>query len=104
MNEDVLKVNMLAIAVAGFLILLTGIVLYFFRVQVYDHVRYFLPLPPIGVASYIFVFNMYAHYEGTLPDGPWSAAKEILISTAVAAAAFGLFTLLLVVIIDYMKR
>ena len=104
MNEDVLKVNRLAIAVAGFLILLTGVILYFLRDQVYDNVRYFLPLPPIGVAAYIFVFNMYAHYDGTLPEGPLSAAKEILISTAVAAAAFGIFTLLLVVIVDYMKR
>lgn len=104
MNEDVLKVNMLAIAVAGFLILLTGVVLYFFRDQVYENVRFFMPLPPIGVAAYIFVFNMYRHYDGTLPGGALNGAKEVLISTAVAAAAFGVFTLLLVVLIDYIKR
>jgi hypothetical protein len=104
MNEDVLKVNMLSIAVAGFLILLTGVILYIFRDQVYDNVRYFMPLPPIGVAAYIFVFNMYRHYDGTLSGGSWGAAKEILISTAIAAAAFGVFTFLLVFIIDILKR
>ena len=104
MNQDVLKINMLSIAVAGLLIMLTGIVLYIFREQVADNVRFFMPLPPIGVAAYIFVFNMYRHYDGTLSGGVWGAAKEILYSTAIAAAAFGVFTLLLIVIIDYFKK
>ena len=104
MNQEVLKVNMLAIAIAGLLILLTGVILYIFRDQVYDNVRFFMPLPPIGVAAYIFVFNMYGHYNGTLSGGAWGAAKEIIYGTAIAAAAFGVFTLLLVVIIDFIKR
>jgi hypothetical protein len=104
MNQDILKVNMLSIAVAGFLILLTGVILYIFRDQVYDHVRFFMPLPPIGVAAYIFVFNMYRHYDGTLPNGPGSAAKEIIYATAISAIAFGVFTTLLVVIINYFKK
>jgi hypothetical protein len=104
MNQDILKVNMLSIAVAGLLILLTGVILYIFRDQVYENVRYFMPLPPIAVAAYIFVFNMYRHYDGTLPGGTWSALKEVLFSTAIAAAAFGVFTFLLILIIDYVKR
>jgi hypothetical protein len=104
MNQDILKVNMLSIAVAGFLILLTGVILYIFRDQISDNVRFFLPLPPLGVAAYIFVFNMYRHYDGALPNGPLSTAKEIVYSTAIAAIAFGVFTALLVIIIDYIKR
>lgn len=104
MNQDVLKVNMLSIAVAGLLIMLTGVILYIFRDQIYDNVRFFMPLPPIGVAAYIFVFNMYRHYDGTIPGGTWSAMKEVILSTAIAAVAFGVFTLLLVVIIDFIKR
>lgn len=104
MNQDILKINTLSIAVAGFLILLTGIILYFFRNDISDNIRFFMPLPPLAVAAYIFVFNLYSHYDGTLPEGTWGTAKEIIYGTAVAAIAFGVFTVLLVVIIDYFKR
>lgn len=104
MNQDILKVNMLSIAVAGLLILITGVVLYVFREQVADNIRFFMPLPPIGVAAYIFVFNLYGHYDGTLPGGTWDAVKELLVGTAVAAVAFGIFTLLLVAIIELVRR
>ena len=46
MNPDVLKTNMLSIAVAGLLIMLTGIALYLFRDEVSDNVRFFMPIPP----------------------------------------------------------
>lgn len=104
MNPDVLKTNMLSIAVAGLLILLTGISLYLFRERIADNVRFFMPIPPLAVAAYIFVFNMYSHYDGNLPDGNWAAAREILYSTAIAAIAFGIFALLIVVIISFVRR
>ena len=104
MNQELLKINILSIAVAGFLILLTGVVLYFFRDYVSDNVRFFMPLPPLAVAAYIFVFNMYRHYGGALPSEIWGTVKEILYSTAIATIAFGVFTILLIVIIDYVKR
>ena len=104
MNLEILKTNMLSIAVAGFLILLTGVALYLFRDQVSENVRYFLPIPPLGVAAYIFVFNTYNHYNGDLPGGVWAAAKEVLYGTAIAAISFGGFALLIMVIIHFIKR
>lgn len=104
MNTEVLKINMLAIAIAGLLILLTGITLYIFREQIAGNVRYFLPVPPLGVAAYIFVFNMYNHYDGHLPEGNWIAAKEIIYGTVIAATSFGLFTLLIMGLITFLKR
>ena len=95
---------MLAIAVAGFLILLTGVFLYLFRDQISNNIRYFMPIPPIGVAAYIFVFNMYAHYNGTLPERTWASVKEILHATAISASAFAVFSVLLVLLIGYIKR
>ena len=64
MEEDFLKLNMLTIAASGFLILLTGVLLYVFRDPVSRNLSFFLPIPPIGVAAYIFVFNMFRYYEG----------------------------------------
>lgn len=95
---------MLAIAAAGLLMLLIGSLLYLFREQISDNVRFFMPIPPLAVAAYIFVFNMYSHYGGYLPDGTWAAAKEILYSTAIAAISFGVFAFFILGIISLVKR
>jgi len=50
MQDEILKVNILSIIAAGFLMLLTGLLLYFFRDIVTKNVRFFLPIPPLGVA------------------------------------------------------
>ncbi len=104
MDPEVLRTNMLAIAVAGFFILVTGILLYIFRDFVAENARFFLPIPPLGVASYIFAFNMYNYYNGYLPEGGWAVAKEIVYSTAIAAISFGAFTFLILVMIDLIKK
>jgi hypothetical protein len=104
MNPDVLKTNILSIVAAGLLLLLTGLVLYFVRDEISENVRFFMPIPPLAVAAYIFVFNMYSHYDGNLPQGSWAAAKEILYSTAIAALSFGVFVLLIIVIVSFIKR
>lgn len=104
MEQDVLKTYMLSIAASGFLMMLAGAILYVFRDQITENARFFLPIPPLGVAAYIFVFNMYSHYGGNLPDGVWNTAKEILYSVTITAGAYALFTALLVVIIAYFKR
>ena len=104
MNSEILKTNILSIAAAGLLILLTGIVLYFFRDEISDNVRFVMPIPPLVVAAYIFVFNMYSHYGGQLPDGKWFSLREVLISTATAAISFGVFVALIMIIVGFLKR
>jgi len=104
MEQDVLRTNFLAIAGAGLLIMLTGSALYFFRDYIGDNTRYFMPIPPLGVASYIFIFNMFRHYDGHLPDSIWTTVKEVLFSSAIAALAFGLLTSALIVVITLAKR
>jgi len=55
MNDEMLKVNILTITIAGLLMMLTGVVLYLFRDIVSINIRFFLPIPPLGVAAYVFV-------------------------------------------------
>jgi len=104
MNPEVLKTNVLSVAVAGLLMLITGIALYLFRDQISDNIRFFMPIPPLAVAAYIFVFNMYNYYEGQLPEDSWVAVKEILYSTAIAGLSFGIFVLLILLIVNFIKR
>jgi hypothetical protein len=62
----------------GIVILLAGIALLCWKNQIAPHMRFLLPVPPIGVASYVFVYNMFSKYGGTLPGPFVDIIKEIL--------------------------
>ena len=51
MEKELVRVNLLSIAIAGSLMLAAGLLLYLFKDAVARHVRFFLPIPPIGVAA-----------------------------------------------------
>lgn len=104
MENEVIKTNLLAIAVSGLLTMLAGIALYFFRTSIADNIRYLLQIPPLGVAAYIFSFNLFRYYNGNLPDNFAEAAREILISTLVSAGVFLIFTVMFVMIIGFIDR
>ncbi|CAF3368883.1 unnamed protein product [Rotaria socialis] len=98
MDEEILKINTLSITFAGVLIAVGGIILYFTRSFISSRLRYFLPIPPIGVAAYVFVFNMFKFYNASLPRFS-SIVIEILLSTLTSALAFLLLVVLMVLII-----
>lgn len=77
-----------------------GIVLFFFKDQMV--LRYFLPIPPIAVASYVFVFNVIKDY-GQLPQTNISLISEIIKSTLIAGAIFGTLTSLIMLTIKIIK-
>lgn len=103
MERELLRINLLAIAISGLLMLVTGGLLYVFQGGVSKHMRFFLPIPPIGVAAYIFVFNMFRHYEGGLPRSAWEMVREVALSTGVFAAIFCLFVLANAFLAAYLK-
>ncbi len=84
--------------------MLAGIALYFFRGSIATNIRYLLQIPPLGVAAYIFSFNLFRYYNGNLPDNVAIAAREIVISTLVSASVFFVFTVMFVLIISYVAR
>ena len=104
MESEVIKTNLLAIAVSGLLTMLAGIVLYFFRGSISTNIRYLLQIPPLGVAAYIFAFNFFRYYNGSLPENSWITAKEIVVSTLISGGVFFIFTVLFVVIIGIIDR
>jgi hypothetical protein len=98
-----LKVNILAIAGTGLMMMLTGLLLFAFADSVGQYRRFFLPIPPLGVAAYVFVFNLFQHYEGGLPARRFGTALEIVSGTAIAAAVFFVFSALLIATIKELK-
>jgi hypothetical protein len=104
METEVIKTNLLAIAVSGFLTMLAGITLYFFRDSISTNIRYLLQIPPLGVAAYIFAFNLFRYYNGNLPDSFGITAREIVVSTLISGGVFFIFTVLFVVIISFVDR
>jgi hypothetical protein len=104
MKENSILTNILSIAGAGFLILLTGVSFLFLRDYISKYIRYFLPIPPIGVAAYIYVFNLYQHNNGNLPSRLNGIVKEILFSVGVIAFTFGVFVVLLILFINTIRK
>ncbi len=104
MEEEALRTNLLAIMIAGLLMLFTGVLLYVFRGYVSANVRYFLPIPPLGVAAYIFVFNLYNFFGGKMPEGSWAVPREIMLGTLIAAVTFALFSCVTIFMINLIKR
>jgi hypothetical protein len=104
MNKEMLKINLITIAGSGLLMLMAGIFLYLLKGRISSYLRFFMPIPPLGVAAYVFVFNMLKDYDGNLPDGPWKIACEVLYSTGISAIIFGAFTVCLLIGIYCLKR
>ena len=98
-----LKINFLTIAGTGLLMLLAGLLLFVLQDSIGHYRRFFLAVPPLGVAAYVFVFNVFQHYDGRLPERPWQIVTEVLTGTAVAAGVFFVFSVLLVAAIDQIK-
>jgi hypothetical protein len=104
MQEDSTLTNILSITGAGLLILLTGFSFLFFRDFISKNIRYFLPIPPIGVAAYIYVFNLFQHNNGDFSGNIAETIKEILLSVSIVAFTFAIFVLLLIVFISTMRE
>ncbi len=104
MENEIIKTNLLAIAVSGLLTMLAGIILYLFRASIAGNMRYLLQIPPLGVAAYIFAFNLFRFYNGGLPESFALTAKEIVYSTLISAGVFFIFTVMFVLIIGFVDR
>jgi hypothetical protein len=104
MQEDSIITNILSIAGAGLLILLTGLSFLFFRDFISKNIRYFLPIPPIGVAAYIYVFNLYQHNNGDFTGRLTGTIKEILLSVGIISFTFATFVVLLILFIGTFRK
>jgi hypothetical protein len=101
--KELFKINIVAIASSGLLMLLTGLFLYLYKDAVARNMRFFLPIPPIGVAAYVFVFNMFGHYDGRLPGNLWLMLREVLLGTVISTTLFCVFTVAIIAIIYFLK-
>jgi hypothetical protein len=87
----------------GVVILLSGISLLFYKHRIASYMRYLLPIPPIGVASYVFVYNMFATYNGQRPGTVLDTLIEIGIASGVSFIFFSVFTVIQVFLVDLTK-
>lgn len=102
MESEILKINILSITISGLLMLVSGMILYFFRDALAGSLRFFLPIPPIGVAAYIFAFNMFKHFQCDLGSRSMMVS-ELLLATGISSLFFFIFTAILIVAINFLK-
>ena len=87
----------------GVVIALAGVTLFLWRDQVAPHMHFLLPIPPIGVAAYVFVYNLFSKYHGQLPGSLAETLSEILIATVLSACAYFAFIVLIIVFVKLTK-
>ncbi len=103
MNSAVLKTTILSIIFMGMIILAAGLALLLFKQLIAPYMRYLLPIPPIGVASYVFVYNMFSKYDGQVPGSVWKIIPEICWASGISSIFFLLFTVFLVLMVNALK-
>ncbi len=104
METALLKTNILSIISSGLVMALLGAILYIFKEAAAPYMRFLLTIPPVGVAAYIYVFNMFRKFNGELQQPRMSLLTDMLIATATAAAVFLIFSALLLIIISLLNR
>ena len=104
MKENSTITNILSIAGAGLLIFISGLFFLLFKDFTGRNIRYFLPLPPIAVAAYIYVFNLYQHNNGELSGNISGLVREIAMSIGVISISFAAFTGLLILFINIFRK
>lgn len=104
MKDDAALNNILSITGAGLLIFISGLIFLLLRDFASKYIRYFLPLPPIAVAAYIYVFNLYQFNNGELSGNLSDLAKEIFLSIGVVSVSFTAFTGILILFINIFRK
>jgi hypothetical protein len=104
MQDDSTLINILSIAGAGLIILLTGLSFLFFRDFITKNIRLFLPIPPIGVAAYIYIVNLYQHHNGDLTDRFSATIGEILLSVGIVSLTYTAFIVVLILFINGIRK
>ncbi len=103
-EETILKTNILSIIASGLVMALMGMVLYYFREAAAPHMWYLLTIPPVCVAAYIYVFNMYRKFNGKPPQPHTSLLFDLFTATLTAAGIFLAFSTLLIIIISFLNQ
>jgi len=99
MDPVLIKTNILAIAASGLSMLLLGVGIYLFRTTAAPYLRFLLPIPPLGVAAYVYVFNLFRHFDGRSPQPVFRLIQDLTVATVTAASIFLLFSLCLTLVI-----
>ena len=96
MADAEIKTNLLMIAMMGFAMFVVGMVLYACAGKISAFGYLLLPLPPIAVASYVYLSNWLVDNDVASLRGAalLTKLKEVLLQTLVGGLSFVAITLL----------
>ncbi len=99
-----IKLNIILIGSAGFIMFLIAAVMLNFAEQLSGSMRYWLTVPPLGVAAYVYVVNLLkVHASDGQGIVPSALMGDVLMATAIAATIFLLFAALMLGISSLIK-
>ena len=102
MSEELLKTNLLTMLIAGGLLAFIGLGLYLGRDFIAPYIRYILPIPPLAVAAYVFAFNYFKDVNQSTKFE--TIIREVSNATLVANATFFCLSLVLILLISFIRQ
>jgi hypothetical protein len=102
---DLPKLNMIIITLTGVMMALLGLILCFSASRSFlaENIRFFLPIPPLGVAAYVYVFNFCKKCLGASHVTPAVVIRDAVFAVLYATGIYLLFIVPLLFYV-YMKE
>mgnify|MGYP001238628063 CR=1 FL=1 len=102
--DESLKTNILTMACSGIAIAALGFLIYFFRKSADAYLPFILAVPPIGVAAYVFVFNLLSKLGPEKADVANTPLKDLFLGSFFTGLVFFLFSFGLFISVTLIKR
>ena len=95
------KPKILLITAAGAAMFIVGMALFAFTEHVEPYLRFFLPLPPLSVAAYIYILNKptITRSDPTVPGKRQALVMDVLTETVVGTLVFVVLSLLIIAVL-----
>jgi hypothetical protein len=103
-NEILIKTLILTITFMGIAIFISGMIALFYRGAVGPYVHLILPIPPIGVAAYVFVFNFFMRYGSNGPANLRRVVMELTMATLTSAVVFLFCSVVIILLVSFFNN
>ncbi|MBT4089345.1 MAG: hypothetical protein HN580_15360 [Deltaproteobacteria bacterium] len=103
-SETLVKTLILTISFMGIAIFISGMIAIFYREAIGPYVHLILPIPPTGVAAYVFVFNLFQKFEDGVTSNLGTVMIEVTRATVISAVVFLFCSVVIILLVSVVNK
>lgn len=104
LRDEIVILNILTIILSGLALVIAGVAMLLFREQIMPYFKYLLPIPPISVGVYVFVFNLFKDGGGKEGAAWHLVLLEVVKASLVASFSFFIIAFFMALVIKVLMR